>query len=97
MRALWLLQLPPQSLLIAPATSSTIASPNFGVVLLQIKGHFEVGVLVVKEALSKGDGECDKRKRKECVSSGTKKKEQLMSCLLYTSAIVEEVEGGISS
>jgi len=34
----------------------------------------ELGVLVVKEALSKGDGECDKRKRKECVSGGTKKK-----------------------
>ena len=28
----------------------------------------ELGVLVVKEVLSKGDGECDKRKRKDCVS-----------------------------
>jgi len=37
----------------------------------------ELGVLVVKEALSKGDGEYDKRKRKDCVSGGTKKRSSL--------------------
>ncbi|QCE09005.1 hypothetical protein DEO72_LG10g224 [Vigna unguiculata] len=39
----------------------------------------EICELVVKEALSKGDDERDKSKRKEC--GGTKKKEQLMGVI----------------
>ncbi|QCD86737.1 hypothetical protein DEO72_LG3g1263 [Vigna unguiculata] len=41
----------------------------------------EIGELVVKEALSKGNGERHKSKRKECVFGGTKKKEQLMGVI----------------
>ncbi|QCE14417.1 hypothetical protein DEO72_LG11g1417 [Vigna unguiculata] len=53
-------------------------------------------MLVVKEALSKGDGECDKRKRKECVSGGTKKKEQLMSVIEQQEHDIRELGGVIA-
>jgi len=56
----------------------------------------EVGALVVKEALPKDDGECDKSKRKECVSGGTKKKEQLMSVIEQQEHDIPELGGAIA-
>jgi len=55
----------------------------------------EISELVVKEALSKGDGECDKSKRKECVSGGTKKKEQLMGVIEQQEHDIRELGGAI--
>ncbi|QCD94076.1 hypothetical protein DEO72_LG5g2154 [Vigna unguiculata] len=57
----------------------------------------EVGALVVKEALPKDDGECDKSKRKECVSGGTKKKEQLMSVIEQQEHDIPELGGAIAN
>ncbi|QCE04005.1 hypothetical protein DEO72_LG8g2037 [Vigna unguiculata] len=56
----------------------------------------EISELVVKEALSKGDGERDKSKRKECVSGGTKKKEQLMGVIEQQEHDIRELGGAIA-
>ncbi|QCD86738.1 hypothetical protein DEO72_LG3g1264 [Vigna unguiculata] len=57
----------------------------------------EISELVVKEALSKGDGERDKCKRKECgVSGGTKKKEQLMGVIEQQEHDIRELGGAIA-
>jgi len=56
----------------------------------------EISELVVKEALSKGDGERDKSKKKECVSGGTKKKEQLMGVIEQQEHDIRELGGAIA-
>ncbi|QCE15936.1 hypothetical protein DEO72_LG11g2949 [Vigna unguiculata] len=56
----------------------------------------EISELVVKEALSKGDGERDKSKRKESVSGGTKKKEQLMGVIEQQEHDIRELGGAIA-
>ena len=53
----------------------------------------EISELVVKEALSKGDDERDKSKRKEC--GGTKKKEQLMGVIEQQEHDIRELGGAI--
>jgi len=54
----------------------------------------EISELVVKEALSKGDGERDKCKRKEC--GGMKKKEQLMGVIEQQEHDIRELGGAIA-
>jgi len=51
----------------------------------------ELGQLVVREAFSKGNDECDKRKRKDGVGGGTRKKEQLMGVIEQQQCDIEEL------
>ncbi|QCD92788.1 hypothetical protein DEO72_LG5g857 [Vigna unguiculata] len=58
--------------------------------------YVNIGLIALGRVATKGDGERDKSKRKECVSGGTKKKEHLMGVIEHQEHDIRELGGAIA-